>query len=320
MECREPWRKPSWPTKSCRLIKSPSGSTKSFWVGVLRNDDGNHRTRIRLDTWLHREKLRDRHFGQQEIPDRKPLDQIGHESGSTSFGDFYRKLSTADQTLRDKIVDAITTNETLWFRDGSPWRVMRDVILPEYLEYAAKQPMHKFRIWSAACSTGQEPYTIAMLIDEFCRLRGGTTLTPDKFEIIATDISPSALFIAMAGRFDPISMKRGFVGEYEKYRDQYFTKKGTVSVINDSIKSRVKFQRFNLQDSYMSLGKFDLVFLRNVAIYFADALKRDIFDRIANQLHPQGIFFLGSAESLTGYSTRFEMKNHQQAVFYRKKA
>ncbi len=248
------------------------------------------------------------------------LTKLVTESGSTSFGDFYRKLATADQSLRDKIVDAITTNETLWFRDGSPWRVMRDIILPGFLELAQKQPMHKFRIWSAACSTGQEPYTIAMMIDEFCRLKGGKTLTPDKFEILATDISPSALFIAMAGRFDPISMKRGFVGDYAKYREMYFTKKGTISLLNPEIKSRVKFQRYNLQDSYVSLGKFDLVFLRNVAIYFADALKRDIFNRIANQLLPQGLFFLGSAESLSGHSTRFDMKTHQQAVYYQKKA
>lgn len=237
------------------------------------------------------------------------------ESGSSSFGEFYSKVvGSRDVGLRDRVIDAITTNETLWFRDGSPWVAFRDVVFPQLAETARREPTRRLRIWSAACSTGQEPYTIAMIIDNAWERRGPTAVPPERFEIVATDISPSAIFIAMAGRYDPISMNRGFVGEWAPFRDKYFEKLGSVSVLSPRIKQRVRFQRFNLQDSFATLGRFDIVLLRNVAIYFSDAFKREVYGKIANALTPGGHLFVGSAESVNGYSDRFVSHGAPDAV------
>jgi len=246
------------------------------------------------------------------------LTRLVAENGCRSFGEFHRKVTTgANRALRDRIVDAMTTNETLWFRDGSPWVAMRDQVLPVLARAAPGS--RKIRIWSAACSTGQEPYTIAMLIDHQHRVQPARALPPSRFEIVATDISPSALFIAMAGRYDRISMSRGLTGDWAPFKSRYFTDQGRVSVLSEDLRKRVVFKRFNLQNSFTTLGRFDVVFMRNVAIYFSDSFKRTLFDRVANTLNPSGLLFLGSAETLTSYSNRFEAVEHGRAVIYRRK-
>jgi chemotaxis protein methyltransferase CheR len=246
------------------------------------------------------------------------LSKLLIESGRESFADFYRYMTAAaDITLRDKIVDAMTTNETLWFRDNSPWLAFRDYILPEIAQEASTKPTKRFRVWSAACSTGQEPYSFAMLIDEFDAVPSGNSLPPDRFDILGTDISTSAIFIAMAGRYDRIAMERGLTDNWTRYRHKYFEEHGRVSEISSEIKKRVTFKRFNLQDSFESLGHFDIVLLRNVAIYFSDDFKRDLYDRIANAMLPGAYLILGSAETLMGLSDRFEPETHGQVRFYR---
>lgn len=237
------------------------------------------------------------------------------ESGATNFSDFYYKLNgTVGPKLRGQIIDAMTTNETLWFRDGSPWVAMRDHILPD-LERKF-QPGKKLRIWSAACSTGQEPYSIAMLIDHASTMPM-RRIKPTDVEVVATDISPSALMMAKMGRYDGISMRRGFTGEWAPFRDKYFTKRGMVSEIKPTLKDRIAFQQFNLQDSLARLGRFDVVFLRNVAIYFSEKFKSDLFDRIAAVLNPGGLLVLGTAETTHGYTRRFETVTLGRAIAYR---
>lgn len=239
------------------------------------------------------------------------------EHGCTSFSDFYRKAAVStDAKLRDRIVDAITTNETLWFRDSSPWEVLRDHILPELAQQVAARQKTKIRVWSAACSTGQEPYSVAMLIDDLCR-NGTLGVAPSAFEIVATDISPSALFIAVAGRYDSISMRRGLTGEWERFRKVYFNRQGNVSEVSPELRERVQFRRFNLQDHFASLGRFDIVLLRNVAIYFSAEFKRELFLKIGRALVPGGCLLLGSAESLADQPTLFSMERHGKAYYYR---
>lgn len=236
------------------------------------------------------------------------------ETGSTSFADFYRKLDrNPAPRLRNQIIDAMTTNETLWFRDGSPWVAMRDHILPE-LERKANGK--QLRIWSAACSTGQEPYSMAMLIDHYASLPR-RHLSPDKVQITATDISPSALMVAKMGRYDGISMRRGFAGEWAGFRDKYFTRRGVVSEIKPQLRQRIEFQQFNLQDRLARLGRFDVVFLRNVAIYFSEEFKSELFGRIAQILNPGGLLLLGTAETTHGYTKRFETVTLGRAIAYR---
>lgn len=237
------------------------------------------------------------------------------ESGAANFSEFYRKLGAAPgPQLRNQIIDAMTTNETLWFRDGSPWMAMRDHILPDLDSRA--QTSRKFRFWSAASSTGQEPYSMAMLIDHFANLPM-KKLLPSQVEITATDISKTALFMAKRGVYDRISMNRGFAGDWKDFRDRYFTPRGAVSSLAPKIRERVNFKEFNLQDSFLPLGKFDVVFLRNVAIYFSEAFKREVFEKIADALNPGGLLILGSAETTHGYTKRFKTTTMGRAIAYR---
>ena len=240
------------------------------------------------------------------------LTRLVVESGCETFSEFYRYLTKSNSTaLRDKIIDAMTTNETLWFRDTSPWIAFRDKVLPELIARGGR-----IRIWSAACSTGQEPYTISMMIDDFCR-KSNKKVGPQQFEVVGTDISTSALFIAMAGRYDRISMNRGFTDDWISFRERYFEQSGQVSIVKPDIKKLVSFKRFNLQDSFAGLGAFDVVFIRNVAIYFSEAFKIDLYKRIQRAMNHGGYLFLGSSETLMGYSNSFETAQHGRAMFYR---
>lgn len=248
------------------------------------------------------------------------LTRLVAESGAQSFGEFYHLVEkSGNAALRDKIVDAMTTNETLWFRDSSPYHALREKILRDFSAQNKGSSLAKLRIWSAACSTGQEPYSMAMIVDDFCRSPFSNLMQPEQAEIVATDISPSALFVAMAGRYDRISMRRGFVDEWEPYKNRYFTTDGAISVVNERIRSRVKFSRFNLQNSFSGLGKFHVIFLRNVAIYFSAEFKRALFEKLFQSLHPGGYLVLGTAETTSGYSKRFEAENFGKAVLYRPK-
>jgi chemotaxis protein methyltransferase CheR len=258
------------------------------------------------------------------IPDDKRylietrLTKLVVETASASFQEFYLKVvGNRDPKLRERIVDAMTTNETLWFRDSAPWAAFRQKLLPALADLVRASPGRKIRIWSAACSTGQEPYSIAMLIDDFCTSALAKDVTPAHFEILATDISPSALFIAMSGRYDKISMNRGFDGDWLRFKGRYFKDAGRAAELSPAIRGRVKFQKYNLQDDFGPLGRFDLVLMRNVAIYFSDAFKRQIYDRLAKIIAPGGGLVLGSAETLVGYSTRFKTEDHGRAVVYR---
>ena len=237
------------------------------------------------------------------------------ENGCEDFGSFYRLIVTKnDPKLTEKIIDAMTTNETLWFRDDSPFKVLEEVILPDMIKQLASGQKYKIRIWSAACSTGQEPYSIAMLIDQAIRRNAFKGIQPAQFQIYATDISPSALFIAKSGRYNRISMNRGL---REGYENRYFTKQGPVWVISDELRKMVTFEQFNLQKEFARLGRFDVILCRNVAIYFSDSFKRNLFDKLSQSLIPPGYLFLGSAETMRGYNETFQTHIHDSAVYYR---
>lgn len=238
------------------------------------------------------------------------LSRLLMETGALSYGDLLHKVQ-GDTTgrIKDKLIDAITTHETSWFRDGSPWTGLKEHVIPDVLQRAAKE-RRKARFWSAACSTGQEPYTLAMLALERAKAMIPTAPDPgSRFEIVATDISASAVTLARMGRYDAIAMNRGFDGEWRGYRDRYFEQMGRVCVIDDTLKKQVVFQRTNLLESTAGFGRFDVILLRNVAIYFSADAKRSLFDRMAAQLAPDGFLFLGSGETTNGYSDRFRLDN-----------
>ena len=224
-----------------------------------------------------------------------------------NLGDLVTQLQRGDTQLRGKIVDAMTTNETLWFRDSHPYVILEKELFPE----AAKQRNRSVRIWSAACSSGQEPYSMSMITEEYNKANPGS-LARD-VEIVATDISKTILEQARKARYDEMSLVRGMSPER---RNRYFKQVGDAWELNHDIKRRVRFTELNLMQSFATLGKFDIIFCRNVLIYFSAELKSDILNRMAKQLQPNGYLVLGSSESITGHTNAFKMVRSGGAVYY----
>ncbi len=210
----------------------------------------------------------------------------------TSFGDLYNTIrNTSDDALISRIIDAITTNETQWFRDKTPWLILEDVFMPEFVRRI--RGGERIRIWSAATSTGQEAYSTAICIDNYIKRKGLTDISLRDFDIIGTDISKHVLEIAKRGRYDSISIMRGLPKEY---KESYFASENNAWQLDENITSAVTFRHFNLQNSFISLGKFDLIFLRYVLIYFASSLKADIVTRLGDCLKDSGALFMGAYE------------------------
>jgi chemotaxis protein methyltransferase CheR len=212
--------------------------------------------------------------------------------------------------LKESVIDAMTTNETLWFRDDHPFKIFREKLLPELAK--TRRPL---RIWSAACSTGQEPYSLSIAIEEFKRSNPGALVGDVK--IIATDISPTALAIAREGAYPQLALKRGMGDVHLK---QYFKQLGDDEwKINDDIKRRIEFRSLNLQTSYSMLGKFDIVFCRNVLIYFSADFKADILKRIHGTLNKDGQLFVGASEAVNNLSDYYAMKQFSPGISYQAK-
>lgn len=239
------------------------------------------------------------------------LSRLMREFGIDDFKTLMRQLITERKsTLHEQIVDAMTTNETLWFRDGYPFEVMKQVILPEL----SGKRLPQLRIWSAACSSGQEAYSISITLQEYLANKPGSL--PAGIQIIGTDISASMLREANAALYDNMSLARGLSDER---RQRYFIQRGDKWEVRPEIKQRARFQEMNLLSNYSTLGRFDIVFCRNVLIYFSSQLKSDILNRIAKTMNPGGYLFLGGSESPTSYSDAFELVRTPQGVAYRVK-
>src|SRR5690554_501951 len=239
------------------------------------------------------------------------LRRILEEHELRSLGDLLERLKLPGRSgLRELVIDAMTTNETLWFRDNHPFRILQEKLLPEFAERKTTQPL---RIWSAACSTGQEPYSVGMIIEEFRRSRPGKLRD---VKITATDISKSVLEVARRGEYEMIAIGRGLSPERQQ---QFFTPspKGGWQ-IRPELKAMVDFKELNLLERYM-LGKFDIVMCRNVLIYFSAELKLDILTRIHATLNPGGYLILGASESLNGLPHLYEMVQCHPGIIYKKK-
>ncbi len=237
------------------------------------------------------------------------LSRLLDEFGYKKVEELLRALrQSASPTLKSRVIDAMTTNETSWFRDVFPFEILRQVVLPEL---AAKQK--PIRVWSAACSSGQEPYSIAMVVAEW-----EATFPPKTTPvgILATDLSESVLAEARAGIYDGLSIVRGLSPER---RQKFFDTVANGHKIKPDIQRRVRFQKLNLMESYAALGKFDIVFCRNVLIYFSAETKRRIFDGIARQLEPGGYLFVGASEAVGSYTDAFEIVRTPQGSLLRRR-
>ncbi|MBI2380978.1 MAG: protein-glutamate O-methyltransferase CheR [Gammaproteobacteria bacterium] len=213
--------------------------------------------------------------------------------------------------LRQAVIDAMTTNETLWFRDTYPFEVLMSQIYPGFK--GQNQPV---RIWCAACSSGQEPYSISMTTEEYLMRAPGAL--PGGVQIVGTDISAQMLKLAEQGKYEHLSLARGLSPE-RKQRFFESVDNGERWQIKANIRRRCSFRPLNLMDAYTPLGRHEIVFCRNVLIYFSADLKAKIIDKIANSLQPRGYLFLGASESMAGLSERFEMIRCNPGIVYRLK-
>lgn len=238
------------------------------------------------------------------------LGKIMQDQGCDSLNQLVDRLSSpAGAALREGVIDAMTTNETLWFRDSHPFDILRDRLLPEAI---GQHNPGRLRIWSAACSTGQEPYSISMILDEYCRNHPGQRLPG--VEIVATDISNNVLSRARSGVYEVLAIGRGLSKER---LDHFFVDQGDGCwAVKPNIKSRVRFSNLNLLGSYTGLGQFDVVFCRNVLIYFSTERKVEILRKIHKTLKPGGYLLLGASESLSGLSDCYKMIHCRPGIIY----
>ncbi len=243
------------------------------------------------------------------------LGTLLEELNCSSFRDLYFKaMGDKGKVIEKKIIDAISTNETLFFRDNSPFEMLKHKIIPDLID--SRMPKSSIlptnlKIWSAACSTGQEVYSIAIILKE---------LLPDmkKFNIqlLGTDISDTAVKQASYGKYNKFEIERGLSSGI---LNKHFTSEGNSWKISDEIRAMASFRKINLMLPFSALGKFDIIFCRNVAIYFTLKDRKKLFDKIGDKLEPGGFLLIGSTESLTGISTKFEPKRHMRSIFYQLK-
>ncbi len=229
-----------------------------------------------------------------------------------SFSELYHKSKTdKTKSIEKMIVDAISTNETYFFRDKSPFELLQHKIIPDLVDRRGKKVKEgpiNIRIWSAASSTGQEVYSIAIILKELY-------LDPKKYHVklIGTDISNAVITKASYGKYNKFEISRGL--SQEKAR-KYFDVDGDHWRIRDEIRAMVMFKKVNLMEPIMGLGKFDIVFCRNVAIYFTAQERKRLYEKIAGVLEPDGYLMIGSTESLTNDTSLFAPQKYLRSIFY----
>jgi chemotaxis protein methyltransferase CheR len=238
------------------------------------------------------------------------LSTLAQRNGFGDLGRLLARLRDANGgPLEYKVVEALTTNETLFFRDAHPFDALEKTIIPELL--ARNAARKHLRIWSAACSTGQEPYSIAMLLRECI-----PQVDSWKIDILATDISDTVLEQARHGIYNHIEVNRGLpAGRLAKYFEQ--TAAGWRLV--PQIRQMVKFERMNLIGRWPLQQPFHIVLLRNVMIYFDTQLRKTILVKMADQLAPGGYLFMGAGETPVALSNRFEVVAIGRTAVYRLK-
>jgi chemotaxis protein methyltransferase CheR len=239
------------------------------------------------------------------------LGPIANSEGFGSLDEFVSSLrSVSNPGLRQAVLDAMTTNETLFFRDAKPFEAIRSSIIPNLKE--VRSSTRTISIWSAACSTGQEPYSLAILLREnFPELAGWNV------RIYATDISSQVLSKAREGVYTQFEVNRGLPANLLM---KYFSRKGMKWKLNDDVRDMVRFSQLNLLGDWRDLPKLDIVLMRNVLIYFDDATKQSLLSKVRERLQPDGYFLVGGSETVTSVSSGFIREVYEQAQVYRLKS
>jgi chemotaxis protein methyltransferase CheR len=237
------------------------------------------------------------------------LEPVARDHGLRTVSELVELLRGRELTsaLHDQVVDALTTNETTFFRDFNPWESLRTLVLPALLE--RKERSRTLAIWSAGCSSGQEPYSIAMSIREHL-----PELLTWQMSILGTDISRSVLDRARIGRYGQLEVNRGLPAHLLV---RHFTRAGMEWEIEEPIRRMVRFERHNLNDEWPSMPPFDLVFMRNVMIYFDVESKRRVLAKMHAQLAPHGYLLLGASETTYSLSDDFAREPDGRTAWYR---
>lgn len=210
-------------------------------------------------------------------------------------------------SLRGEVIDAMTTNETSFFRDVHPFSALEQAVIPLLL--SDKPPGETFRVWCGASSSGQEPHSLAMLVAEKF-----PALVPDRFRLVATDLSPSMVARCTAGRYSQFEVNRGLPA---RSLVRHFEQDGTEWVLRPEIRNLIETRVLNLTEAWVGIGRCDLVMLRNVLIYFSLDTKREILRRIRRDvLRPGGILMLGSSETTLNIDDEYLRREHERTVFY----
>jgi chemotaxis protein methyltransferase CheR len=235
------------------------------------------------------------------------LGPLAKTAGYATVNEYASVLQRSSKTPQHTaVIEAMTTNETSFFRDVSPFDALRTTLLPDFIKRRGEQG--RIRIWCGASSTGQEPYSIAMIIrDHFPQLMKG------RIEIVASDLANTVLTLARAGRYSQLEVNRGLPAPLLV---KYFKQEGIEWVLSPDIKRMVDFRQLNLIDPWPSMQPFDFVFLRNVMIYFNVDAKREILRKMRGVLKPDGCLFLGTAETTMGVDETFQRRAVGRAVCY----
>ena len=221
---------------------------------------------------------------------------LARKAGMPGIAELVQKMKSGAETLTSEVVEAMTTNETFFFRDKIPFDHLRETVLPTLLK--ARATRRSLRIWSAACSTGQEPYSIAMCLKDMAQELAGW-----RVEIVATDLSQEVLEKAKSGIYSQFEVQRGLPVQLLV---KYFTQIGEHWQVSPEIRGMVQHRQLNLLQDFSHLGKFDVIFCRNVLIYFDQDTKINIFNRLAKATEPDGFLVLGAAETVVGLTDVFK--------------
>ena len=220
---------------------------------------------------------------------------LARKAGLPDLGELVQKMKSGSSALITQVVEAMTTNETFFFRDKVPFDHFRDTIMPEILR--ARAARKSIRIWCAAGSTGQEPYSLAMCLKEM-----GAAFSGWRIEILATDLSQEVLEKSKSGIYSQFEVQRGLPIQLLV---KYFKQIGELWQINADIRAMVQHRPLNLLHDFSSLGAFDVIFCRNVLIYFDQETKASMFERLLKVIEPDGMLMLGAAESVVGVTDAF---------------
>lgn len=230
---------------------------------------------------------------------------LARRVGLAGIPELVQKIKNGSEALTSDVVEAMTTNETFFFRDKIPFEHLRDTVLPALMQ--ARAARRSLRIWCAASSTGQEPYSIAMCVKEFAALAGW------RVEIVATDLSQGVLEKSKAGIFSQFEVQRGLPIQMLV---KHFTQIGELWQLSADIRAMVQHRQLNLLRDFSHLGMFDVIFCRNVLIYFDQDTKANIFDRLAKVIEPDGVLALGAAESVVGISDAFKPYTERRGLYH----